>query len=209
MKKLGICLIITGILFFVFGIAIGTPRAQEAVKETGAAPASPSQPAQPLRLNVFEGGEQTAGQPFDSEKLLPPGSPQWIGAPLMPGGRKMSEGSGRFVQEYDKPYNEVLAWYRQALKNYPDARYRDWSHEMYIEDEGASRWLAITLSKEGGPKTQVTIVKDNWTWIFATLFLRFFGVFVVLLVLWLGLNIATFIVRRLVKDEKEPAPASA
>ena len=53
-----------------------------------------------------------------------------------------------------------------------------------------------------------TIVKDNWTWIMATLLIRFTGVFVVLLVLWIGLNIATAILLRVLKEEKK-APAAS
>ncbi len=128
----------------------------------------------------------------------------------MPGGTTVKQESGRLVTEYNMPYDQVLAWYQEALKRYPDTRYRDWKEEMYIEDQGGSKWLAITISKTGGPKTEVTIVKDNWTWIIATLFIRFTGVFVVLLVLWMVLNIATVIMLRVVKEEKaKQAPAGA
>jgi hypothetical protein len=144
--------------------------------------------------------------PIDSSLVIPKG-PQWIGAPIMPGGARVKEESGRLYHEYTLPYNQVLVWYQEALKRYPDARYRDWKDEMYIEDQGGSKWHAIIISKTGGPKTIVTIVKDNWTWIMATLVIRFIGVFVVLLVLWLGLNIAGFFMQRFVKEEKAGARA--
>ena len=147
--------------------------------------------------------------PIDSSEVIPKG-PQWLGAPIMPGGKEGSKESGRLPIEYNKPYNEVLAWYQNALKDYPDARYRDWKDEMYIEDQGGSKWHAIKISKTGGANTTVTIVKDNWTWIMATLLIRFTGVFIVLLVLWVFLNISTAIVLRVLKpEEKKPAAASA
>ena len=215
MKKMTIILKILVCMLLLFGPAIGTLKAQGPSKEPAqsppapvAAPAPQPEPAQPLHLNVFEGGEKGTHLPVDSSKVIPKG-PQWLGAPLIPGGRKVLEEPGRYVQEYDKPYNEVLAWYQEALKNYPDARYRDWPKEMYIEDQGASKWLAIKISKTGGPKTEVTIVKDNWTWIWATLFIRFTGVFVVLLALWIGLHIATIILLRFIKEEKQEPAISA
>jgi hypothetical protein len=127
----------------------------------------------------------------------------------MPEGREVAKESGRLSTEYGMPYKQVLTWYKDALKDYPDARYRDWDEEMYIEDQGGSKWHAIKISKTGGAKTTVTIVKDNWTWIMATLFIRFAGVFIVLLILWLFLNIATFIMLRLIKEEKKVSPKAA
>ncbi len=173
-------------------------ESKETVKETTqTAPTHSAETAQ---------GTVKAKEPFDSSLVIPKG-PQWIGAPIMPDGKKISESSGRLVTEYNLPYGQVLAWYQEALKRYPDTRYRNWKEEMYIEDQGASKWHAIKISKTGGPKTEVTIVKDNWTWIIATLFIRFTGVFVVLLILWIGLNISAAIMVRVIKEDRQkPAP---
>jgi len=158
------------------------------------ASADPDQPS-------AAGGEKVKG-PIDSSKVIPKG-PQWLGAPIMPGGTILKQERTRLTYGYDLSYDLVLAWYQEALKRYPDARYRDWKEEMYIEDQGGSRWQAIIISKTGGPRTTVTIVKDNWTWIIATLFIRFAGVFVVLLFLWIGLNISGMIMRRFIKEEEK------
>jgi hypothetical protein len=201
MRKVEGCLILTLVLiFFNFAICAEPPAASpEGVKEASqGAPAAHSESAP---------GSVKAKEPFDSSLVIPKG-PQWIGAPLMSDGTKISETGGRYVVEYNMPYAQVLAWYQEALKGYPDTRYRDWKAEMYIEDQGASRWHAIKISKTGGPKTIVTIQKDNWTWIIATLIIRFVGVFVVLLVLWLGLNISGAILKRVIKSE-ETKPAAA
>ena len=192
MKEIRTYLIILLTIVFVFAVGLETLKAsQETTKES--APTT----------------EKVKG-PVDSSQVIPKG-PQWIGAPIMPDGTTVKQESGRQVIEYNMPYHQVLAWYQEALKKYPDARYRDWKEEMYIEDQGGSKWHAIRISKTDGPKTVVTIQKDNWTWIMATLFIRFTGVFVVLLVLWIGLNISTAILLRTVAKtkEKEPTPASA
>jgi hypothetical protein len=192
MKEIRTYLIILLTIVFVFAVGLETLKAsQETTKES--APTT----------------EKVKG-PVDSSQVIPKG-PQWIGAPIIPDGTTVKQESGRQVIEYNMPYNQVLAWYQEALKKYPDARYRDWKEEMYIEDQGGSKWHAIRISKTDGPKTVVTIQKDNWTWIIATLFIRFTGVFVVLLVLWIGLNISTAILLRTVAKtkEKEPTPASA
>jgi len=44
-------------------------------------------------------------------------------------------------------------------------------------------------------------MKDNWTWIMGTLLLRFIGVFIVLLVLFLALSVSGAIISRIVKPE--------
>lgn len=147
--------------------------------------------------------------PIDSSLVIPKG-PQWLGAPLMPDGNKVKEESGRLIMEYPLPYDTVFTWYKEALHRYPDARYRDWETEMYIEDQGISKWHAIRISKKDGQKTYVTIQKDNWTWIISTLIIRFTGVFVVLLVLWLFLNIAIYLLRKTVKENMaKPSSSSA
>jgi hypothetical protein len=201
MKKIVGCFIIMLTLLFVFTLGLETPKAsQEASKETvQAAPVTESESSHETK--------KVTG-PVDSSEVIPKG-PQWLGAPIMPNGKEVTKETGRLVTEYSVPYKEVLAWYQEALKRYPDARYRDWEEEMYIEDQGGSKWHAIKISKLGGAKTTVTMVKDNWTWIMATLLIRFTGVFVVLLILWIFLNISGIIVQRLIKEEKKPAAAKA
>jgi hypothetical protein len=149
-------------------------------------------------------GERPTG-PIDSSHVIPKG-PQWLGAPVMPNGTTLKSEPSELVIAYDLPHDQVRAWYEAALKSYPDARYRDWHEEMYIEDQGASRWHAIKISKTGGPRTTVTIKKDSWTWVIATLVIRFIGVFVVLIVLWICLSIAAFVMLRTMRAASPPPP---
>jgi len=215
MKKIGICLILT-VAILMITLVLGSPlmAAQEPEKETAPQSAAPAQAAAPGQNEPAASGQPSGGKvrvPVDSSQVIPKG-PQWLGAPIMPNGTKLKEEGGQYSTEYNLPYKEVLAWYQEALKNYPDARYRDWKEEMYIEDQGGSKWHAIKISKTDGPnKTIVTIRKDNWTWILATLVIRFLGVFIVLLVLWVGLNISAAIMKRFIKSEqkKQAAPAHA
>jgi hypothetical protein len=203
MKKIIVCFTILLILLFVLALNIQVPKAGEAPKEgIQAGTATPAPEGESSHK-----AKKVKG-PVDSSEVIPKG-PQWLGAPIMPDGKEVSKEAGRLATEYNLPYKQVLSWYQDALKDYPDARYRDWDEEMYIEDQGGSKWHAIKISKTGGAKTVVTMVKDNWTWIMATLLIRFIGVFVVLLILWVFLNISTLIVRRFVKEEKKaPAPAA-
>jgi len=195
MKKHRISLIIITTLLFVLTPGVPTSKASpESVKESPQTATATQQDSSP--------GTAKVRVPVDSSEVIPKG-PQWLGAPIMPSGTTLKQESIRLTTEYNLSYNQVLAWYQEALKRYPDARYRDWKEEMYIEDQGGSKWHAIIISKTGGPKTTVAIVKDNWTWIMATLFIRFIGVFVVLLVLWMGLNISGAVMQRFFKEEKE------
>lgn len=201
MKRIGFCLVTAFTMLTLFSLTVHiSSAAQEQAKETVQA-GTTAEGGTPLKA------KKTIG-PVDSSVVIPKG-PQWLGAPIMPDGMKVKEEPDRLITEYNLPYDKVFAWYKEALQKYPDARYRDWEEEMYIEDQGVSKWHAIKISKTNGPKTFVTIQKDSWSWIIATLFIRFTGVFVVLLVLWVALNIAIFIMRKTIKEGKtKPAPAS-
>ncbi len=134
------------------------------------------------------------------------------GAPIMPGGKVVKTESGIVYIEYDKPYNEVLAWYREAMKSHVDketkveyAKFRDWEDQMYIEDQGAAKWHSVSISKGTGPKTTLKIVKDNWTWVMSTLLIRYAGVFCVLIILWILLNINSAVMKRVFAKQKDGA----
>ena len=96
-------------------------------------------------------------------------------------------------------HDEILAFYRQALKKHKDIKFRDWKDATYIEDDGKLLWHSITISKQNKDGANIVIVKDNWTWIIGTLVLRFIGVFVVLLFLMVGMYISGTIISRSVK----------
>ena len=136
---------------------------------------------------------------------------QWD-APVMPGGTLVKTSATAVFIEYNLPYEKVLAWYKEALKNNKDphfnvdwTKYRDWNDQMYIEDQGGAKWHSIGISKGGGEKTTVKIVRDNMTWVFSTLLIRFAGVFIVLCFLWILLNISGSAMKRFFSNEKAMA----
>ncbi|MGA3175527.1 MAG: hypothetical protein ABSE25_14050 [Syntrophorhabdales bacterium] len=141
------------------------------------------------------------------------GNPPW-GAPVMPGGKVVKTEKTAIYIEYSEPHDKVLAWYREALKNHRDpaynidyTKYREWKDQTYIEDQGAADWHSIGISKTEGPITTVKIVRDNFTWIFSTLLIRFAGVFAVLCVLWILLNINSAVMKNI--SAKKTAPGKA
>lgn len=115
---------------------------------------------------------------------------EFLGAPLVPGAETIEKTTSRLVMQAALSHDEILAFYREALKDLPDIKFRDWKDSTYIEDDGRLKWHSITVSKEDGPPTRVIIVKDNWTWIIGTLLLRFIGVFAVLLILFVGMTVS-------------------
>jgi hypothetical protein len=144
----------------------------------------------PLALHAWGGGE-----------------PPW-NAPVMAGGTTIKTESTAIYIEYNLPYEKVYEFYKDALKKYPDEKYRDWKDQMYIEDQGGAQWHSIGISKEGGPnKTVVKITRDNMTWIFSTLLIRFAGVFFVLCILWVFLNLNSAVMKRFFPDTKGKAKA--
>ena len=130
------------------------------------------------------------------------GEAPW-GAPIMPGGTVLSTEKTAQVIEYNANFEKVYQWYKDSLKSYPDAKYRDWKDQLYIEDQGGMNWHSIGISKNMGEKTQVKITRDNMTWIMSTLLIRFAGVFLVLCILWLLLNINSFAMKRFFPDKKK------
>jgi hypothetical protein len=121
----------------------------------------------------------------------------FLGLPLMPGGKVVLKQKGRLEMALPVPHDQVVAYYKEALKDEKDIRYRDWKDSTYIEDDGNRPWHSITISKEPEQgMTNVVIVKDNWTWILGTLILRFIGVFAVLVVLFGGMSLSGAIISR-------------
>jgi hypothetical protein len=120
----------------------------------------------------------------------------FLGAPVMPGVETVSKTESRLEMKAPMGHDEVLAFYRKALKEFKSIKYRNWRDATYIEDDGKMPWHSITISKVNNGGTTVVIMKDNWTWILGTLLLRYIGVFVVLLFLLLGMSASGAIISR-------------
>jgi len=134
----------------------------------------------------------------------------FLGAPVIPGGKIISKSKDRLEINSEKSHDQVLEFYKNALADYNDIKYRDWSDSTYIEDDGNLKWHSIEISKNDAGGAKVIIMKDNWTWIIGTLILRFVGVFVVLLFLLVGMSISGAIISRSVKKmEGKETPAKA
>jgi len=135
--------------------------------------------------------------------LLHAESGGFLGAPVMPGGETDLKTDGRLEMTYSFSHDDILTFYQGALKTHRDIRFRDWEDATRIEDNGNLPWHSISISKHAEAATKVTIVKDNWTWIIGTLALRYVGVFVVLLFLYLGMAFSGAVITRIVKAGKE------
>jgi len=133
---------------------------------------------------------------------------EFLGAPVVSDATPITKTKSRYEFETRLSHDEVLAFYRKALKELQDIKVREWKDATYIEDDGKLPWHSITISKEDRGGTRVVIMKDNWTWIIGTLILRYIGVFVVLMVLLLGMVLSGKIISGVVKrGEKKGPPA--
>ena len=124
------------------------------------------------------------------------GAADFLGAPVVPDSETLSRTKIRLELKVSQSHDEVVAFYRESLKDFEDIKFRDWPDATYIEDDGNLKWHSITISKEGQDGTNIVIMKDNWTWIIGTLVLRYIGVFVVLIVLLIGMTISGAIISR-------------
>ena len=114
----------------------------------------------------------------------------FLGAPLVAEGDVIIKTDARLEVKVPMSHDEIVALYKEALKDFSDIKYRDWEDSTYIEDDGKLSWHSITISKDSKNGTTIIIVKDNWTWIIGTLILRYIGVFAVLMTLFLGMALS-------------------
>jgi len=120
----------------------------------------------------------------------------FLGAPVIDQGQIVKRTDARLEMTTVLSHDETVEFYKEALKGQSDIKFRDWKKATYIEDDGKLPWHSITINKEGIHGTYITIVKDNWTWILGTLILRFIGVFIVLLFLYIGMVLSGNIIQR-------------
>ncbi|MFH1350938.1 MAG: hypothetical protein ABII26_08360 [Pseudomonadota bacterium] len=131
------------------------------------------------------------------------GAEQFLGAPLVPDGQTKLKTESRLEMISRLSHDEIVKYYKEALKGQEDIKFRNWEDATYIEDDGKQPWHSITISKPYKDGTTIIIVKDNWTWIIGTLFLRYIGVFMVLMVLFLGMSLSGYVISRGVKKFEE------
>ena len=131
----------------------------------------------------------------------------FLQAPVMTEAQVLEKTKSRLELKTNLTHDEVLAFYKEALKDLEDIKYRDWSEATYIEDDGNRPWHSITISKGEG-ETTITIVKDNWTWIIGTLILRYISVFVVLMVLFITMTLSGKIVSSAIKKAQAKKQAA-
>jgi hypothetical protein len=132
----------------------------------------------------------------------------FLGAPVVRDGKVIQKTGSRLEIKTGLSHDEVLAYYKDALKEGKDIKFREWKDATYIEDDGRLAWHSITISKGVEGETTVVIVKDNWTWIIGTLILRYIGVFAVLLVLFLGMSASGKIISSSIKKAEARKAAS-
>jgi hypothetical protein len=134
------------------------------------------------------------------------GAEDFLGAPVISEGQEIVKTDARLELKSMLSHDQVVSFYREALKGFKDIKFREWEDSTYIEDDGNLKWHSITISKGDEKGTTVSIVKDNWTWIIGTLILRYIGVFVVLMILFLGMSVSGRIISSIVrKMEAEKA----
>lgn len=134
------------------------------------------------------------------------GAEDFLGAPVIGEGQEIIKTDARLELKTTLSHDQVVVLYREALKAFKDIKFREWKDATYIEDDGNLEWHSITISRDDEKGTTVTIVKDNWTWIIGTLILRYIGVFVVLMILFLGMSVSGRIISSIVrKMEAEKA----
>jgi len=132
----------------------------------------------------------------------------FLGAPVMPGGKVILSEKSRLEKTYDTGYDDAIKYYRDIFKDEKNIKFWDRKTQMYIEDQGSKPWHSITILKEGTGGIKIVMVQDNWTWILGTLTLRFIGVSGVLVCLYIAMAISGAILSRITKVEGNKQPVA-
>ena len=115
--------------------------------------------------------------------------------PYPPGAVIREQSNARTSFSTKLSHGEALAFYKDFVKSLPNIKTIDRSDSVQIVDHGNLPWHSIEIAKlSRGGEIAITIVGDSWSWILGTLVLRFIGVFVVLIVLFIGMSISGKIV---------------
>ncbi|MGD9202538.1 MAG: hypothetical protein PVI26_13325 [Chitinispirillia bacterium] len=112
--------------------------------------------------------------------------------PTVPGGKEVvSQVPNTYNLEYtNTSFNEIIAFYKKEFKDQSEINWKESvsGEKAVINDWGNRKWHKITVLKKGN-SVYIEIKKDSWTWILGTLIIRFIGVFIVLIVLMIVLQI--------------------
>ncbi len=128
--------------------------------------------------------------------------------PLTDDSQIISENGGKLLFTTGLSHDEALAYYKETFKGLKDINYRDWKNATYIEDDSNRPWHSVLISKKmEDQKTTIVISQDSWSWIVGTLILRFIGVFIVLLILYVGLTASGAVISRVVSRNAAKAAA--
>jgi hypothetical protein len=125
----------------------------------------------------------------------------FLGAPLVDECKIISKTDKRIEMATGMTHDQALAFYKEKLKGQRDIKFRDWKKATYIEDDGKLEWHSITIAKAGENGTNIIIAKDSMKWIFSTLVIRFVGIFIVLLCLYIGMTVSGIIIRKIFPAE--------
>lgn len=128
--------------------------------------------------------------------------------PLTDDSQIISENEGKLEFTTGLSHDEALAFYKETFKGLKDINFRDWTNATYIEDDSNRPWHSVLISKNmEEQKTKIVISQDSWSWITGTLILRFIGVFIVLLILYVGLTVSGAVISRVVNRNAAKATA--
>ena len=133
----------------------------------------------------------------------------FLGIPIIPGSKIVRKSTKRVEFVCNMGHDKILRFYEMVLKGKKDIKKKKWKNATYIEDDGNRKWHSITIYRSlSANGTLVVIKKDSWTWIIGTLILRFIGVFVVLMTLFLALSLSGRIISTIVKRVESKKEAS-
>ena len=89
---------------------------------------------------------------------------EFLGAPVVSGAKIIKKTDDRLELIVNMSHDQVLAYYKKALKGLKDVRYREWKAASYIEDDSNRPWHSITISKRTGDQTSVVIMTGHGSW---------------------------------------------
>ena len=67
----------------------------------------------------------------------------FLGAPVIPEGKELNKTAVRLEVIIPLSHEEVVSYYKEALKDFTDIKFRNWPDATYIEDDGNMPWQIL------------------------------------------------------------------
>ncbi|MCP4604176.1 MAG: hypothetical protein GY847_27255 [Proteobacteria bacterium] len=121
----------------------------------------------------------------------------FLGVPVTKAAEVVKKTEGRMEFKTALSHDDTVEFYKNAVKDFKDIKTIEREEYTQITDYGNLKWHSIKVFKtQHENKIIVHITKDNWKWIIGTLVLRYIGVFMVIIALFICMSVSGLVISK-------------